>query len=229
MTYWAKTMQDDVYLIAQSGWKAEINTIKNNKGKQIGWDSDLIPKNIVKEKYFLKERDALESLQKHLHSINQEMQTMDEENEGEDDMFSETRSDEGKITKGKITDRIKIIKNDPEYVVEFNLLVKYQNLMDKEGEVKRESKAMERELDKNLLIRYKHLIEDEVKELVIEHKWLVKIHALVSGELEGISHKLARRIKELSERYEIPLPILLNDVQILTKNVDNHLVRMGFE
>ena len=33
MTYWAKIMQDDVYLIAQSGWKAEINTIKNNKGK----------------------------------------------------------------------------------------------------------------------------------------------------------------------------------------------------
>ncbi len=52
MTYWTETMQDDAYQIAANGWKAEINIIKNKKGKETGWDCDLIPKNLVINKYF---------------------------------------------------------------------------------------------------------------------------------------------------------------------------------
>ena len=56
MAYWSETMQDDVYLIAANGWKVEINIIKNKKGKEIGWDCDLIPKSIVINKYFAKKK-----------------------------------------------------------------------------------------------------------------------------------------------------------------------------
>ena len=62
LTYWAETMQDDVYLIAVNGWKAEISVIRNKKGKETGWDCDLIPKNIVIEKYFVKEKEAIDKL-----------------------------------------------------------------------------------------------------------------------------------------------------------------------
>ena len=48
MDYWAETMQDDCYLIAADGWKAEtyriIETDKKGKEKDKGWTCDLIPK-----------------------------------------------------------------------------------------------------------------------------------------------------------------------------------------
>src|SRR3989344_2263772 len=52
MNYWFETMQDDAYLIAVNGWKIEINIIRNKKGKETGWDCDLLPKNIVINNYF---------------------------------------------------------------------------------------------------------------------------------------------------------------------------------
>ena len=48
MDYWAETMQDDCYLIAADGWKAEtyriIETDKKGKEKDKGWTCDLVPK-----------------------------------------------------------------------------------------------------------------------------------------------------------------------------------------
>jgi type I restriction enzyme M protein len=46
MDYWDQTMQDDCYLIAADGWKAEttrvIETDKKGKEKDKGWSCDLI-------------------------------------------------------------------------------------------------------------------------------------------------------------------------------------------
>lgn len=228
MTYWTKTMQDDAYLIAQNGWKAEIRTLKNKSEKETGWECDLVPKDLVIDRYFSKQRDALELMQRELESINQQMQTLDEENEGENDMLSEARNDAGKVAKGAITKRITAIKNDSEFVEELKALTEYQSLMDRGVELKGHIKAAETELDKSLLIKYQHLTEGEIRELVVEDKWLASIHTLVDGEMEGISHRLAGRIEELADRYQTPLPILADNVQALTKTVDGHLEKMGF-
>ncbi|HQU18107.1 MAG TPA: class I SAM-dependent DNA methyltransferase, partial [Fimbriimonadaceae bacterium] len=44
MDYWATTMQDDAYVIAAEGWKAQIEVQTTKKGKESGWDCDLVPK-----------------------------------------------------------------------------------------------------------------------------------------------------------------------------------------
>ena len=48
MDYWTAIMQDDVYLIAADGWKAETSRIlerdKNGREKDRGWTCDLVPK-----------------------------------------------------------------------------------------------------------------------------------------------------------------------------------------
>jgi type I restriction enzyme M protein len=46
--------------------------------------------------------------------------------------------------------------------------------------------------------------------------------------MDRISQKLSGRIKELAERYETPLPNLINQVEELSKKVDNNLKEMGF-
>ena len=84
-------------------------------------------------------------------------------------------------------------------------------------------------LDKKTLIKYRHLTEDEIKSLVIEDKWMKDLHDSVKSEMERVSQRLAGRIKELAERYEVPLPNLQKEVEEYSKRVENHLEKMGFK
>ena len=71
MDYWAETMQDDCYLIAGNGWKAEtyrvIETKKSKDGKpgkpvDKGWTYDLVPKVLIVARYFAKEQTIIDQL-----------------------------------------------------------------------------------------------------------------------------------------------------------------------
>jgi len=228
MTYWGETMQDDAYLISLNGWGVSLYEIKDKKDKVKGWDSELIPKEIGFDKYFLKQKEGLEKLQEELGSISQQMQSMDEDNQGEDDLFSMIRDDDEKINKKEFPKRIKEIKNEPEFADELKVLSEYLELAEKEKELKRNIKSAEKQLDNDLLEKYNTLKESEIMEIVIHDKWLSFIYNLIYEELEQISHNLARRIKELAERYETPLPNLSNDVKELTAKVDQHLGKMGY-
>jgi type I restriction enzyme M protein len=229
MTYWEDTMQDDLYLLTQNGWNTEIILIKDKNQREKGWDSELIPKNIVIEKYFIKQKEEIENLESKLENIEHEMQTRNEENQGEEDMFLEARSETGKITKEPIIKRIKEINDDSEFIDELKILTEYKKLMDKKSKFTIQIKALKTNLDKNLFKKYNDLVESEIKELVVNDKWLATIHSLIEGEMDKISHKLAKRISELAERYKTPLPILVEEVQTLTKKVDIHLEKMGFK
>lgn len=228
MTYWEQTMQDDSYLISQNGWVVSLYQIRNKKGKVTGWDSELIPQDLVTDKYFSKQKGNIEKLQEKLDNVSQQMQSTDEENEGEEDLFSEVRYDK-KIQKKDIPQRIKEIKNDPEFADELKALTEYQNLAEKEKELKRKIKTAEKKLDNDLLAKYNSLKESEIMEIVIHDKWLSSIYHSINEEMERIYHNLAGRVRELVERYETPLPNLSNDVKELTAKVDQHLKKMGFK
>ena len=66
MEYWAATMQDDCYLIAADGWKAEtyriLETDKKGSEKDKGWTCDLIPKPLIVARYFAEEQAAIDEL-----------------------------------------------------------------------------------------------------------------------------------------------------------------------
>jgi len=229
MDYWKEPMQDDVYILAQNGWKLELNTVTNKKGEVTSLSNELLPREVVVDKYFEKENEEIESIKTQLFDLGEEIQTFVNENEGEEDIFSEAKSDAGKITKDQITKRIKEIKNDSGYLHEFEVLTKYYNLKYiKEVEIKKKFSEASKKLNKKLFEKYSSLKEDEVKVLIVEDKWMASLHNSIKNEIEEISHKLAARIIELGERYETPLPSLANDVQSFTEKVDEHLKKMGF-
>ena len=229
MNYWFETMQDDAYLIVVNGWKIEINITRNKKGKETSWDCDLLPKNIVIHNYFSKEKVTIDKLQSEIEDISGQMQISDEENSGEEDLFSEVRNEKGKINKKGLIKRMNEIKDDSEYKHELEVLSEYLNLLDKEKEIKDKISEAETGLDKRLFVKYKALTENEIKKLVVEDKWVNDLHDLIKSEMERVSQKLTGRIKELSERYGTPLPKLTSEVEELTKKVDNHLHKMGFK
>ena len=76
--------------------------------------------------------------------------------------------------------------------------------------------------------QYKLLTEDDIKQLVVDDKWMASLERSVKTEMERISQRLTQRIKELAERYETPLPQQTADVAALEQKVIAHLQKMGF-
>ena len=54
------------------------------------------------------------------------------------------------------------------------------------------------------------------------------IAADVQAEVQNIASAFATRVKELAERYEMPMPAQLQTVDELTEKVNAHLKKMGF-
>ena len=93
MDYWAETMQDDCYLIADEGWKAKpyriIEKDKKGKEKDKGWACDLVPKQLIVARFFSKEQENVNKLESELENITSQMTELEEENSGEEGAFSE--------------------------------------------------------------------------------------------------------------------------------------------
>ncbi|MCI0692873.1 type I restriction-modification system subunit M [candidate division KSB1 bacterium] len=230
MDYWAETMQDDCYLIAADGWKAETYRIieKDKKGKEKdkGWACDLVPKALIVARYFAKEQEAINQLQAELESVTARMNELEEEHGGEEGAFAELE----KISKANVVARLEELKSENEEVPaeEKAMLEEWLKLANEESEIKKKLKETEAGLDAKAYAQYPKLSEKEIKTLVVDDKWLAALEAAIHGEMDRISQALTQRVKELAERYATPLPHMTCRVAELEAKVNRHLERMGF-
>ncbi|MDP3189271.1 N-6 DNA methylase, partial [Limnobacter sp.] len=252
MDYWAETMQDDCYLIADAGWYAgtqprEVVKIKDANEKLVWpkepfdytrgkrrFKSDLLPASILIARYFITERNAIETLEAKQADTEQQLQEMMEENSGEEGLLTEVIEGDGekqKITPKAIKARLKEIANehndDSDYADERKVLQEYAALLDKQTDIKSKLKAAQDDLENKLEAKYPKLTEADIKALVVNDKWLTTLASAVQGELDRVSQTLASRIRQLAERYATPLPMLVKNLEILSEKVDEHLKKMG--
>jgi type I restriction enzyme M protein len=247
MDYWAETMQDDCYLIADAGWKAgaqprEIRQVKNKEGKLVWpekedfkkgkrrFKSDLVPSALVIARYFTAERNAIAGLEAELAGIEQQLDEKREEQSGEEGLLAEVIEGEGekqKITAKAVKARLREIGRDPDYAEERQALEDYATLLDQQADAKARLKAAQEDLEAKLDAKYPQLAEDEIKTLVVDDKWLATLASSVQGELDRVSQTLTGRIRQLAERYATPLPQLADEVSMLAARVDGHLKKMG--
>ncbi|WP_229459099.1 hypothetical protein [Massilia cavernae] len=229
MDYWATTMQDDCYLIAADGWKAKTYRIieTNKKGKEVdkGWACDLVPKQLVVNRYFARQQAAIREQETALESVAAQMAEMEEEHGGEDGAFAEL----DKVNKASVSARLKEIKSDKEAKEEAEALHAWLKLCTREVDLKKTLKEAEAELDALAYGKYPTLGEADIKTLTVEDKWMATISAAIHGEMDCISQSLTQRVKELAERYGTPLPILTGKVADLSAKVAAHLQKMGFQ
>jgi len=68
---------------------------------------------------------------------------------------------------------------------------------------------------------------DEIKALVVDDKWMAALATSVQSELDRVSQALTGRIRQLAERYAVPLPQIKAEVTTLSARVDAHLKKMG--
>jgi type I restriction enzyme M protein len=230
MDYWAGTMQDDCYLIAADGWKAETARIieKDKKGKEKdkGWTCDLIPKLLIVARYFAREQAAIDQLAAELEGITARLGEMEEEHGGEDGAFA----DLDKVNRASVAVRLKELKieNGELRTEEMAVFEEWLKLNGKEVELKKQLKDAEVALDAQAYAKYPRLTESEIKTLVVDDKWLATLDAAIHGEMDRVSQQLTQRVKELAERYETPLPQMVGRVIELEAKVNRHLAKMGF-
>lgn len=238
MNYWNEVMQDDCYLIAVDGWKAELSIIKQTKSATV-WDCDLVPKSLVIDRYFIKEKKAIEQLEADKETIATQLTELDEEHNTEEGYFA----DLDKVNKANVQKRLKELlaakpkskkerlpmAAEPEAAYgEQAVLELYLKLLDDQTELNKKIKEAIADLDTKVIERYKTLSEVEIKQLVVDDKWMARIERSVKTEMERISQRLTQRIKELAERYETPLPKQTTNVAELEDKVNVHLQKMGF-
>ena len=118
MDYWAETLQDDVYLIAQDGWlaakdlkeitkesneaanltvvleKTETDKKGKDKIKRIikKYRSELLPPGLVAKRYFAQDLVHIAGLQSELDSISQELENLLEEHGNDDGVLKDVGS-----------------------------------------------------------------------------------------------------------------------------------------
>jgi type I restriction enzyme M protein len=227
MDYWAQTMQDDAYLIAADGWVVQTSRIleTNNKGKtkDRGWICELIPKPLIVARYFAQEQASLYALQTDLDAAGASQTELEEEQSGDEGIFAGYDS----ITALAVKDRIREIGRDPDGADELILLHQWLDLGNRIAALKKQIREGEAALDTLAYAKYPLLTRADIQSLVIDDKWMGALAGSVQGELDRVSQTLTGRIRQLAERYSVPLPKLANDAAALEAKVHAHLAKMG--
>ena len=243
MDYWAATMQDDVYLIAQVGWieAAKPRLIIETKeqksresrdflvGKQ-KFKSDLIPASLLIARYFAADQAAIEGIETELGSLEQQLDELKDEHGTEGSLLEDVVEGEGdkrKITPKAVMARLKEIGGDVEDADERKALENCSALLDKQADAKSRLKAAQAALQAKVAAKYGQLSETEIKALVVDDKWLAALATAVVSELDRVSQALTSRIRQLADRYSTTLPQLTDDVKTIAARVDEHLKNMG--
>jgi len=160
---------------------------------------------------------------------------LEEEHGGEDGYFA----DLDKVNKANVNLQLKIDafqlrklnKGSEDYTAlkeKTTVFETYLKLVDNQSDLNKKIKDTTASLDIKVIIRYKTLTEDEIKQLVVDDKWMATIERSVKTEMERISQGLTQRIKELAERYETTMPKQTAEVATLELKVNAHLEKMGF-
>ena len=240
MDYWAETMQDDVYILAQDGWQAgtvlrQLVVKKGEKLKEspdlvIGkkkYKSDLIPPALIVARYFADEQAEIDRLQVELDTISQELESFIEEHSSEEGLLEEAKNDKDKVTKATVTARHKEVKGKADFLDERIVLDECLFLFSREAAAKKAVKDIQVALDEAVFAHYAKLSEAEVQILLVDDKWQATLQAAIHGEIERVTQQLANRVKTLEERYAEPLSQLSEEVVTLATKVETHLQRMG--
>lgn len=237
LTYWADVMQDDAYLIAADGWKAEtyrvLETKKGKDGKvkttDKGWACDLVPKDLLVARFFSGDAAAIADAQAERDGVVTRLSALEEEHGSEEGLFAEF-FDEGElaITEVAVKARQKTIKGNSAAAEEAAALSAWLELSQRERVLKRQIRDAEAALDRLAYARYAELTEAELKALVVDDKWMAALKTAIQGETTHVAQVLTRRVRDLGERYSAPLPRALERVADLESRVAHHLQRMGF-
>ena len=238
LSYWQETMSDDVFVLKYYGyvsgreWENIVEVTENKKGEKKekikGWEGRLIPKALVEQMFFAKERKVIDDAQAVVEETQGRLDELTEEQTGDEGYLKDFLNDKDKVDGKQIAARLKELKKTKTDSEEAGVLVAYQELAEKLKKQSKLVKDLNAALDAALKEKYSALTDAEIKELLVNRKWYYDLFAGIKALYVTTSHSIASRIIELVERYENTLPELEKATADYEAKVRAHLKRMGF-
>jgi type I restriction enzyme M protein len=246
MAYWSETMQDDVYLISAEGWiegskprgvlqigesngkpKYEDPDLTLGSGRSAAkYKMDLLPPEVVVEHYFAEARKALDQLKAEQERTARALDELIEELAVDDGALADVVGENGKVAKKAVTDRIKALKGQSELEEDVAAAEECLRLIGAEAAAKKAAKDAEKELSKKTVAKYNELDEEEIKQLVVDGKWIGAVQAGVERVAGRSIRVLSGRVAEIAKRYLDTLSALEARTAALADRVAEHLVQI---
>lgn len=233
--YYNEVLQDDWFLISFNGFRSakelrKLNPLKDKNKKanyleepdfviqKTYYKSDLIPKNLIKQRFFEKETKELEALE---NTLNEKEALLDE--------FIEEHSNEEGLFEGlKINESVlkKELKNATDLEDKETLKTALERLEAKNKALKMKNKAYE-ELELKAFHQYKNLEINEIKDLIIKDKWLNSLKNALENKIQKRINAFISALNEIISNYSNSLLELHKEVKESESKVLEHLKDLG--
>lgn len=251
LRYWNDTMQDDLFLIADSGWTAKadapmVQAKKKKKGEEEEQTedgpvqmkqkdkftykelvTDLLPVDIIVREYYADELKAIEEREVARDEVLGLLSSLVDENEEDfDDSFFEKQ----KFSKANLKKALAVAKREKKAYMQPIIpnWEEWLRLDDLAGKIKREINALTKELTLKVQERYGMLSVEEIKHLVIDEKWGRSIQDMCDKQMQDGLQREVSGIVAMHERYEFTLPELEQTLQEDRDKVKSFLLQMGY-
>ncbi|WQU69370.1 type I restriction-modification system subunit M [Helicobacter pylori] len=233
--YYNEVLQDDWFLISFNGFESTKNLRKltplKDKNKKANYleepdfviqktyyKSDLIPKNLIKQRFFEKETKELEELENALNEKEALLDEFIEEHSNEEGLFDGLKINESVLKKE--------LKNATDLEDKQILKTALELLEAKNKALKMKNKAYE-ELELKAFHQYKNLEINEIKDLIIKDKWLNSLKNALENKIQKRINAFISALNEIISSYSNSLLELDKEVKESESKVLEHLKDLG--
>ncbi len=233
--YYNEVLQDDWFLISFNGFISakelrELTPLKDKNKKanyleepdfviqKTHYKSDLIPKNLIKQRFFEKEAKELEELENALNEKEAHFEEFIEEHSNEEGLFYELKINESVLKKE--------LKNATDLEDKEILKTALELLEAKNKALKMKNKAHE-ELELKAFHQYKNLEINEIKDLIIQDKWLKSLKNALENKILKRINAFISVLNGIISSYSNSLLELDKEVKESESKVLEHLKDLG--
>ncbi|EJB90808.1 type I restriction-modification system subunit M [Helicobacter pylori] len=233
--YYNEVLQDDWFLISFNGFESAKNLRKltplKDKNKKANYleepdfviqkthyKSDLIPKNLIKQRFFEKEAKELEQLENAFNEKEANFEEFIEEHSNEEGLFDGLKINESVLKKE--------LKNATDSEDKEILKTALEWLEAKNKALKMKNKAHE-ELELKAFHQYKNLEINEIKDLIIKDKWLNSLKNALENKIQKRINAFTSALNGIIQTYSNSLLELDKEVKESESKVLEHLKDLG--
>ncbi|MFB1309260.1 type I restriction-modification system subunit M [Helicobacter pylori] len=233
--YYNEVLQDDWFLLSFNGFISakelrKLNPLKDKNKKanyleepdfviqKTYYKSDLIPKNLIKQRFFEKEAKELEELENAFNEKEALLYEFIEEHSNEEGLFYELKINESVLKKE--------LKNATDLEDKQILKTALELLEAKNKALTMKNKAYE-ELELKAFHQYKNLEINEIKDLIIQDKWLNSLKNALENKILKRINAFTSALNEIIQTYSNSLLELDKEVKESESKVLEHLKDLG--
>jgi type I restriction enzyme M protein len=235
MDYWENVMLADIHQICRNGWAAgrRLQLIESRRQRRTG-DLELgeiryrpliLPRQLLMETFFRAEREQLARQELQARGLSQQLERLAASQKQAQGVLAALFNEKGQLSKTTLKHWLR--DNPSLSPDERQIGQDYLRLLEEESLVRRQLREGREKCDQAVFARYARLSDQEIRLLVVQHKWFAELEAQIRQRLTLSVRALLDQLSALESCYAEPLGQLKQRVALLSARSEAHLMRMG--